>query len=295
VNTKQLRYFITVATEGSFTRASAKLRVAQPALSRQIALLEGELGAPLLIRHRRGVGLTDAGAALLDRARPVLLSLDCIQSEMMDYSAAPTGPLRIGCTPTLTSRLVVKPALRILERFPNVAMQIQEGVSHQLCRAVLADELDAAIVSENLAESFLAAEALFEEQVWFFGPPSKKAYRRKATLQQISRIPMILARSPQTTRRIIDHALAAAKLKIERRRRERLDPGHARVHHARHRPHSSALLRPHRRCAARPDVRVPDRAVLDPAVTRSPERPANKSSASGVPGVSRRGGHGFWP
>jgi LysR family nitrogen assimilation transcriptional regulator len=214
VNTKQLRYFTAVATEGTFTRASAKLRVAQPALSRQIALLESELGTALLIRHRRGVGLTDAGAALLDRARPVLLSLDRIQSEIMDYSAAPAGPLRIGCTPTLTSRLVVKPVLRIRERLPNVAVQIQEGVSHQLCRAVLSDELDAAIVSENLAESFLAAEALFEEQVWLFGPLDKKTYRRKATLQQICKVPMILARSPQTTRRIVDHALAAAKLKL---------------------------------------------------------------------------------
>lgn len=214
MNTKQLRYFITVATEGAFTRASAKLRVAQPALSRQIALLEGELGTPLLIRHRRGVGLTDAGAALLDRVRPVLFSLDCIQSEIIDYSAAPTGPLRIGCTPTLTSRLVVGPALRILQRFPNVSMQIQEGVSHQLCRAVLSDELDAAIVSENLAESFLSAEALFREQVWFFGPLSKTVYRKKTTLQQISRAPIILARSPQTTRKIIDQAFATSKLKL---------------------------------------------------------------------------------
>jgi LysR family nitrogen assimilation transcriptional regulator len=214
VNTKQLRYFTAVATEGTFTRASVKLRVAQPALSRQIGLLESELGTPLLIRHRRGVGLTDAGAALLDRARPVLLSLDRIQSEIMDYSAAPTGPLRIGCTPTLTSRLVVPPVLRILESLPNVAVQIQEGVSHQLCRAVLSDELDAAIVSENLAESFLTAEPLFEEEVWFFGPLGKKTYRRKATLQQISRVPMILARSPQTTRRIIDRALTASKTRL---------------------------------------------------------------------------------
>src|SRR5215471_18776711 len=89
VNIKQLRYFTAVATEGTFTRASVKLRVAQPALSRQIALLESELGTALLIRHRRGIGLTDAGAALLDRARPVLLSLDRVQSEIMDYSAAP--------------------------------------------------------------------------------------------------------------------------------------------------------------------------------------------------------------
>ncbi len=214
MNTKQLRYFIAIAGEGTFTKASAKLRVAQPALSRQIALLEDELGTPLLVRHRRGVGLTDAGEALFDRAKPVLLSLDRIQSEIRDFSAAPTGKLRIGCTPTLTSPLIVRPARRILERFPNVGVQIQEGVSHQLCRAVLSDELDAAIVSENLAESFLAAETLFEEPLWLFGPLNRKTAGTKATLRQIARLPMILARSPQTTRRIVDRELGAAKLKL---------------------------------------------------------------------------------
>ncbi|MGA8323583.1 MAG: LysR family transcriptional regulator [Xanthobacteraceae bacterium] len=69
MNAKQLRYFIAVATEGTFTKASSKLRVAQPALSRQIGLLEEELSTPLLIRHRRGVFLTEAGNALMERAR----------------------------------------------------------------------------------------------------------------------------------------------------------------------------------------------------------------------------------
>jgi LysR family nitrogen assimilation transcriptional regulator len=214
VNIKQLHYFIAIATEGTFTKASAKLRVAQPALSRQIALLEDELGTALLVRHRRGVGLTDAGAALLDRAKPVLLSLDRIQSEIRDYSAEPTGALRIGCTPTLTSRLVVQPARRILDRFPNVSIQIQESVSHQLCRAVLSDELDAAIVSENLAESFLSAEVLFEEQLWLFGPPNRKTAGTRIALQRVARLPLILARSPQTTRRMLNHVLAAGKLEL---------------------------------------------------------------------------------
>lgn len=215
VNTKQLHYFISVASEGTFTKASAKLRVAQPALSRQIALLEAQLGTPLLVRHRRGVGLTDAGAALLERAKPVLVSLDRIQSEIMDYAAAPTGSLRIGCTPTLTSPLVVKPVRRMLARFPQVSVQIQEAVSHQLCRAVLSDELDAAIVSENLAESFLAAEALFEEPVWLFGPAGrKKTVRKRASLRELGRLPMILARAPQTSRGAIDRALAVARLKL---------------------------------------------------------------------------------
>jgi LysR family nitrogen assimilation transcriptional regulator len=213
VNVKQLRYFVSIAAEGTFTKAAAKLHVAQPALSRQISLLEEELGTPLLVRHRRGVGLTDAGAALLERARPVLLAMDRIQSEIGDFSTAPSGTLRIGCTPTLTSRLIVNPLRRIMERFPKVGVQIQEGVSHQLCRAVLSDELDCAIVSENLAETFLAAEALFDEQVWLFGPISKKR-PGKTTLHQIAKLPMILARSPQTTRRVIDQALARARLKL---------------------------------------------------------------------------------
>ncbi len=214
MNPRQLRYFIAIATEGTFTKASAKLRVAQPALSRQMNLLEEELGTPLLVRHRRGVGLTDAGAALLERARPLLVSLDRVQSEIRDYSAAPSGALRIGCTPTLTSRLLVDPVRHILTAFPKVSVQIQDGVSHQLCRAVLSDELDAAIVSENLAESFLAAEALFDEQVWLFGPPEKRKRRAEIALGQIASVPMITARAPQTTRRLVDRALAQIGLKL---------------------------------------------------------------------------------
>jgi LysR family transcriptional regulator, nitrogen assimilation regulatory protein len=214
LNSKQLRYFIAIATEGTFTKASSKLRVAQPALSRQMSLLEDELGTPLLVRHRRGVGLTDAGAALLERARPLLLSMDRIQSEIMDYSGAPTGALRVGCTPTLTNRLLVDPVRCILESFPKVNVRIREGVSHELCRAVLSDELDAAIVSENLAESFLAAEALFDEQVWLFGPLNKRIRRAKIDVQELASLPMIMACAPQTTRRLIERLLAQAGLRL---------------------------------------------------------------------------------
>jgi LysR family nitrogen assimilation transcriptional regulator len=214
VNAKQLRYFIAVATEGTFTKASSKLRVAQPALSRQIALLEEELRTPLLVRHRRGVATTEAGNALLERARALVVSLDRIQSEITDYAAAPTGTLRIGCTPTLTSQLVVGPVRNILQAFPRVAIHIHEGVSHQLCRGVVADEIDAAIVSENLAESFLTAEALFDEQVWLFGPRNRRKSADKTSIARIASLPMIMASAPQTTRRFVDRAAARRGLKL---------------------------------------------------------------------------------
>jgi DNA-binding transcriptional LysR family regulator len=68
----QLHYFVTVSEEGQITRAAKRLHLAQPALSQAIAQLEGELGLELLVRHPRGVTLTDAGEAFLVKARAVL-------------------------------------------------------------------------------------------------------------------------------------------------------------------------------------------------------------------------------
>lgn len=93
-----------------------------------------------------------------------------------------------------------------------MTVQIQEAVSYQLCRAVVSDELDAAIVSENLADKFLVAEPLFGEQVWLFGPPSKS--KRAIELIKIATLPMIMASAPQTTRRFVDRAAAQADIKI---------------------------------------------------------------------------------
>ncbi len=72
LKTDQLRYFVTVAEEGQITRAAKKLYIAQPALSQAIAQLESELGLQLLERHARGVRLTAAGAAFLEKARAVV-------------------------------------------------------------------------------------------------------------------------------------------------------------------------------------------------------------------------------
>jgi LysR family nitrogen assimilation transcriptional regulator len=102
----QLRYFVAVARSKSLSRAADELHIAQPAITRQLKLLETELEAVLFTRHHRGVELTDAGRQLLDRAEFQIHSFDRIRGEFRALSFAPTGRIRIGCPPALTRPLL---------------------------------------------------------------------------------------------------------------------------------------------------------------------------------------------
>jgi DNA-binding transcriptional LysR family regulator len=97
---RDLRYFVAVAEELSFTRAAERLHISQPALSKQIRSLESTLRAQLLVRDRRRVGLTSAGVALLDVARRLLADWDTGMAAVSDAAAADARVLRVG---TLTA------------------------------------------------------------------------------------------------------------------------------------------------------------------------------------------------
>src|SRR5215218_302924 len=96
---RHLRYFVAVAEELHFRRAAERLHVAQPAVSEQVRKLEAELGVRLLNRNHRGVALTDAGAAMLDEARRVLVQADVAQRAARAANERAIGRLRIGYLP----------------------------------------------------------------------------------------------------------------------------------------------------------------------------------------------------
>jgi LysR family nitrogen assimilation transcriptional regulator len=213
LNFTQLRYFAAVARSRSLTRAAAELRVAQPAISRQIKLLEEELGTPLLSRHHRGVELTDAGLLLQQRSEFLVRTLEETRIEIMDLSAEPAGELRLGCPPSLTRRLIAKALQRFLSRYPRVRVRLREAMSDHLCQLVVSDQLDMAIISVSANESHLERTPLYPEAIWLFGPPGTLNRRTPITLAAVAKLPMLLSMPSNATRTLLESRMREAGLK----------------------------------------------------------------------------------
>src|SRR5262245_48875521 len=121
VELRHLRYFVAVAELSNVSKAARRLRVAQPALSRQIRDLEHELGVPLLERSSRGVRLTEAGRIFAVEAREVLARTDAAVQSARAVARGEAGELHLGYAPSPTAELLP----RALHAFHNVAPNVR--------------------------------------------------------------------------------------------------------------------------------------------------------------------------
>ena len=130
---KQLRAFLAIADTGSITRASETLHLVQPALSRQLRMLEDELGTPLFERTPRGMELTDAGARLVERARRALREIDGARTEIRAANpGAVRGTVDVGLL-TSQSELISAPLVAALKTsHPELLLRIYTGYSDRL-------------------------------------------------------------------------------------------------------------------------------------------------------------------
>jgi DNA-binding transcriptional LysR family regulator len=145
---RHLRYFVSVAELLNFTKAAAKLRVAQPSFSRQIRDLEEELGVSLLERNSRWVRLTEAGKAFATEARAVLQHAEAAAQTARAFAKSNHGQLNLGYAPSLTVE-VLPQALRSFEReFPRVRVTIQDLSIMEMLNGLRAGRLDAALTVE---------------------------------------------------------------------------------------------------------------------------------------------------
>jgi DNA-binding transcriptional LysR family regulator len=164
---RHLRYFIAVAEEGHITRAAERLDMEQPPLSRRIKAIEQELGAQLLRRKPRGVELTDAGRAFLDKARAVLASLDNAVQTTRRTARGEQGRICVGVTPTSPFHPFVPHAIRAFrEAFSLVTVTLEEGQTNELIEHLRDERIDVAFIRSPPADSDgLAVFPLMEEVI----------------------------------------------------------------------------------------------------------------------------------
>ena len=144
---RQLRYLVALADERHFTRAAARERVAQPALSQQVAKLERELGQPLVDRTTRRVHLTEAGELLVAHARRVLAELDDARAELEQLSGLLGGRVTIGLTQTPGPLDLVRLLADFHACHSHVELAVREDLSTTLADELRADALDLAFLS----------------------------------------------------------------------------------------------------------------------------------------------------
>jgi LysR family nitrogen assimilation transcriptional regulator len=143
---RELRNFTQVARAGSVSRAAAELRLAQPALSRQIKKLEHELGVPLFARHGRGVRLSAAGSKLLERAEAISQLVHETREEIREDRSPARGRFTLGVPPA-AGRLLVSPfAERFQQAWPQIMLHMREGVASSLQEWLIDKRLDLALI-----------------------------------------------------------------------------------------------------------------------------------------------------
>ena len=124
---RHLVYFHEVARQLHFRKAAEALAIAQPALSRQISQLEGELGTPLFIRSRRRVELTPAGRLLAERVEPVLRMLKGVATELEAVAGGERGHVRVAFTGLAMSTVLPAILREFNQRYPGIRLELNES------------------------------------------------------------------------------------------------------------------------------------------------------------------------
>jgi DNA-binding transcriptional LysR family regulator len=161
----QIEAFVEAQRRGSITRAAAALGLTQPTLTARLRGLEGELGAQLLVRGRRGVSLTATGRRFLPRAQAALEAVRRGVAETKAAREGRGGVLALGLATDLALYIAPAALARFARGHPDVEISVRSGRSHGVAEALRADEIEIALVSQLIALPELASRALFDEAV----------------------------------------------------------------------------------------------------------------------------------
>ncbi len=207
----QLRTLIHVVELGSLSKAADRLHIAQPALSRQIRLLEAELNIRLFDRHGRGMKVTDQGQEVLRHALRVMAEMEEIRAVASDENAPLRGHVSIGMPPTVSDILSEPLVSAFRSSHPEATLRIVSAYSGYLLDWMHRGEIDAAILYDPKSARALSIRPLLEEALFLIGSPDGAlAPDRPVAFSELARLRLLLPSAGHGLRSLIDrYALEA--------------------------------------------------------------------------------------
>jgi LysR family nitrogen assimilation transcriptional regulator len=203
MNLRTLENFLGVVEAGSLKGAASAVRIAQPALTRQIARLEEEFGAQLFIRHRRGVTLTEAGEQLRLHAERILGEVEAARDAVSAAGQEPAGSVALGLPTSMRYVLSGSVVSTYRRTWPNVFLRVHEAIGHVVEDLLRNRQVDVAIlISDARDMENVELTPLVTEDVYLAGPPDVGLrLDEPVPVDRLAELPIILL-APQNKLRL---------------------------------------------------------------------------------------------
>jgi len=221
VDLDQLKTFLHVADAGSLTLARDRLHLSQPAISRQLKLLEESVGVDLFVRTGRGVRLTTAGEALQKHARPLVSAVEQLPDVVRDAGAVVSGEVRFATPPSLGTAWIADLVEAVRSTLPGVRLVTKVALSGAVKDGLLRGKLDLGVVYAQLDSPQLKTQKLWREELLLVEGTGRRRRKRRGPADEVVPLsealarPLVLPGLPHGLRAIVEHAAHARGVPLD--------------------------------------------------------------------------------
>jgi len=210
---RDLRYFAAAAELGHMRRAAELLHITQPALTKSVRRLEGEIGAPLFEHIGRRVSLNELGRVLYQRARLMLQMAAETDRQLHELAEGTAGQVRLGASATAVEFMLPKIAPRLVETLPDVTLDIAVGMNDTLCASLIASHLDLVVCPITHSDPALAHQAFAKDPVVVVASADHPLFaQRSIALSDLCRYRWVLPSASAASRAWLDHVFETRRL-----------------------------------------------------------------------------------
>ena len=211
-----LRYFVSIAETGSFTKSALQNNIAQSALSRRVRDIEADMGVQLFYRNGRGVVLTEMGETFLTRARGILADIESLRQEMERTAGVLDGTVTFAVPPSVGLILLAPLLLQIRTDHPRIKMRVLEGFSGHVADWLANGKVDLAVIYKIRSSALLDSEHLLFEDMYLISSSAAPRLGSGDTiaLTQLEDVELALPSQPHGLRVLVDEACTRAQTSL---------------------------------------------------------------------------------